>query len=154
MELTQRQLGEAFGRSSRQIARWEAEGLAARPEGNRKLYDLAAAIRFFRDREVAAALAGVETGELEAAKLRKLQAEAESKELGVAVKRGELVPMSDVADIVRESLEAVDAVLRHAPSRHAPALAKVAKVSVKESRALLRTVIEGVRAVIREEAEV
>jgi hypothetical protein len=66
------------------------------------------------------------------------------------VKRGDLVPLDEVGGLVRESLEAVDSVLRHAPSRFAPGLAKAAKVPLKEARRILREVIESVRGAIRE----
>ena len=150
MDLSQRELAEAFGLTTRQVRNWEKDGLPHQAEGNRKLYPLREAIAWFRDREVAAALKGVDTSAMDEAKLRKLLADAESKELDLAVKRGDLVPLDEVGGLVRESLDAVDSVLRHAPSRFAPALAKTATVQLKEARRILRDVIESVRGAIRE----
>ena len=150
MDLTQQQLADAFGLSTRQIRNWEKGGVPHRAEGNRKLYPLKEVIAWYREREVAAALEGVDTSAMDEAKLRKLLAEAESKELDLAVKRGELVPLDEVGDLVRESLEAVDSVLRHAPSRFAPALAKAAAIQLRAARTILRDVVESVRGAIRE----
>lgn len=150
IELNQTQMGEVFGVSTRQVRNWEKDGLVCRAAGNQKFYPLAAAIRWYREREVSAALAEVEVKDIDAAKLRKLEAEADTKELDLAVKRGELVPMDEVGDLVRESLEAVDAVLKHSPSRFAPQLAKAAQVHLKTARTILREVIESVRGAIRE----
>lgn len=152
IDLSQRDVSEAFGVTTRQVRNWEADGLVCRADGNRKLYPLASTIRFYRDLEVEKVLRGVTTSEMEAARLRKLQAEAEYKELDLQMRRGELVPMDDVEDLVRESLEGVDSVLRHSPSRFAPKLAKVAKVPIKTARSMLGELIESVRAAIRESA--
>lgn len=151
----QLELAEVLRVSAKTIQQWDREGLrdAARLETGRKResrYDLVRAFWWFHEREVRRVTAEADGSELDAAKLRKLQAEADAKELELAEKRGELVPLDEVEDLVRESLEAVDSVLRHSPSRFAPSLAKSAKVSVKVARTLLRDLVESVRGAIRE----
>lgn len=128
----------------RDAARMEDDGREAR-------YDLVAAWqwRLALERERAERSKDPES-EMDAAKLRKLNAEAESKELDLEVKRGALVPIDDVEVLVRESLEAVDSVLRNSPSRLAPALAKAAQIPVKSARTVLRDMVESVRGAIRE----
>lgn len=150
-DVNQKELADLFGVTTRQIRNWEADGLPKSADGNQKLYPLRKVIAWHEERAVAQALAAVEVGAFEAAKIRKLEAEAESKELDLAVRRGELVPLDEVEGVVRESLQAVDSVLRHSPSRFAPLLAKAANLSMKKARAILRDMIELVRGAIRDD---
>lgn len=140
--------------SPKTVQQWDGDGLreAARlkSKGREAQYDGWAAIRWWHNREMERLQKENVSDDLDAARLRKLEAEAESKELDVQVKRGELVPMDEMEGLLRESLESVDSVLRHAPAQFAPVLAKQAKVSVKESRSILRDIIEMVRGAIRE----
>lgn len=153
--VSQRALADGFEVSARTVQQWDRDGLrdAARQQssGREASYDVFAAARWLIERERARAVkATTADDELNAARLRKLEAEAESMELNLAEKRGEMVPLDEVEGLVRESLEAVDSVLRHSPSRFAPTLAKAAKVPIKSARAILRDVIESVRGAIRE----
>lgn len=148
--LSQKELAALYDVSTRQVRNWEDEGLPRRAKGNRKEYPLKDVVAWHEAREVAQALAKVDTSALGAAKLRRMEAEAEAKELDVAVKRGDLVPLDEVGDLVRESLQAVDSVLRHSPSRFAPALAKAGGVPPKVARTILREIVEMVRSAIRE----
>ena len=122
--------------------------------GNKKLYPLREVVAWHEAKAVERALGEVDTGAMDAAKLRKLEAEAELKELDLSVKRGDLVPLDEVGDLVRESLDAVDSVLRHSPSRFAPALAKEGNVPLKRARTVLREMVELVRGAIRDGAKV
>lgn len=150
VELNQTQMAQVFGVTVRTIRRWEKEGLPARRDGSQKLYPLALAIRWERERAVEAALKEVEITDVDAVRLRKLEAEAESKELDLQQKRGELVPIDQVETLLREALESVDSLLRHAPSRFAPKLAKAAELPIKRARTILEDVIELVRGSLRE----
>ena len=153
LELTQRQMAEAFNRTTRQIRRWEDEGLTVRAEKNRKYYTLREAIEFHVAIEVQKAIRAASPDVMDAARLRKLEAEAESKEIDLSIRRNELVPMDEVEGLLQETLESIDSVLRHAPSRVAPALAKVAKIPIKRARVILEDLVERVRGSIREDRE-
>lgn len=150
LELTQSQVGELYDVTTRQVRNWEDDGLPCRAEKNRKFYALKDLVEWHEAKAVAKALESVDTSAMDAAKLRKMEAEAESKELDVAVKRGGLVPIDEVEDLVREALETVSAILRHAPSRFAPKLSQVAGIGLKEARTLLEDLVEAVRGAVRE----
>lgn len=151
IELTQGDVGVLYGVTTRTVRNWEDDGLSSRAEGNRKFYRLVELVRWHEAREVARALESVDTSAMDAAKLRKLEAEAAGKELDLSIKRGELVPMEEVERLVREALETVAAILRHAPSRFAPKLAKLAGVGIKEARTILEDIVEAVRGAVRED---
>lgn len=57
LELTQLEMAQAFGVTTRQIRNWEADGLAGRTAGNRRLYPLAHAIQFYAARQAEKAVA-------------------------------------------------------------------------------------------------
>ena len=152
-ELTKGELGELYGVTTRTIHNWEADGCPHRAEKNRKFYPLKEVVAWHEARKVEEALAKIDTSAMDAAKLRKLEADAESKELDVEVKRGDLVPTDEVDGLVREALETVNAVLRHAPSRFAPRLAQLASISIKDARTILENLVEMVRASVRDRGE-
>jgi phage terminase Nu1 subunit (DNA packaging protein) len=85
----------------------------------------------------------------EVARARKTEAEAQLRELDLAVRRGELVPMEDVLTRVREPLESVDLQLRTAPRRHAEAWARRLGITQAEAIALIHDLTEDVRADLR-----
>lgn len=142
-------MAEAFGVDVRTIRRWESEGLACRPEGRSKLYSLAHAISFYASQEVARAVRSAETSEMDALRTRKLAAETAAKEIELAKLRGELIPVGEIDTLLRESLEAVDSVVRGVPSRFASQLAKAAKIKLPEAKKLLADAMELVRGLIR-----
>lgn len=150
--LSRRELAEVYGVTVRQVFNWEEAGLPSEAQGNRKRYPLREAVLWHEAREVARALAALDTGALDAARLRKLEAEAESKELDVQVKRGSLIPLDEVDDVIRACNLAVDSVLRSAPARFAPTLAKRAGIGVKDARSILADIVELSRSAIREDA--
>lgn len=152
LELTQKQMSEEFGVTTRQIRNWEADGLACRAEGNRKLYPLAHAIRFYADRFAEKAAAAAGTRELDAIRARKLRAEAEVKEIELARLRGELVPMSEVDGLLRDALEAIDSVIRSVPGRFAARLAKASGAKLSRAKRVLADSMELVRGAIRDRA--
>lgn len=149
MDLTRKQMIEAFARSDRQIQNWETDGLPVKVVARRKMYPLTECIRWFREREVSAALEGVDTSAMDQAKLRKMEAEAMLREIEVQEKRGALVPITEVSAAAQELLEAADSVLRHSPARFSADLAQEAGVTMAAARVILGKIVELVRAAIR-----
>lgn len=95
-EVTQKELAEILGLSTRQIRNLEAVGLPHRAEGNRKLYPLPEAVIWHRERAVESALADAQSSDYEEAKAREMMARAEKAELEVAKMRGELIHIDDL----------------------------------------------------------
>lgn len=83
------------------------------------------------------------------ARARKTAAEAELKELELAVRRRELIPSSDVVVLVRAPLEAVDRTLRQQPRERARTWAKKLGVKEAEAMVLIEELVEEVRAALR-----
>lgn len=155
LEVNQRDLAAGLRVSAKTVQQWDREGLrdAARLEskGRSARYDAFAAFHWWHERELARLTAGSpDSDPVEAAKLRKLEAEAEAQEMKLAELRGSMVPMDDVEGMLREGYESVDSALKVAPSRHAASLAKQAGISVKKARIILRSMLDPVRALIRD----
>lgn len=151
--VNQTELAAGLRVSPRAVMQWEREGLrdAARLEdkGRSVRYDLFAAVRWWHERELAKVEPDSRGDEMDAARLRKLEADAAMKELDLSVKRNELVPIDEVEVLLREALESVDSVLRHSSSRVAPRLSKDAGIPIKGARTIMEDVIESVRGLIR-----
>lgn len=82
--------------TTRQIRNLEAKGLPHRADGNRKRYPLVECVQWWADYEKSKAMKAAKLSELDAMKTRKLEAEAEQKELDLAVRREELLEVDDV----------------------------------------------------------
>ena len=149
MTVNQTELASILGVSTRQIRNLERAGLPCSIAGKRKAYPIPAAVQWWRDREVARALEPYSTTDLEKERARWLAARTGKAELELANLRGELVPMDEVAGMLREAMETLDSVLRGSPSRFAPALALAAGLSTKRARLVLDDLIELVRAALR-----
>ncbi len=94
-ELTQKQLAELTGKTTRQVRNWEKDdGIPARAEGNRKLYQGRPAILHWHELEVAKALEKAGVSEAQKLRMRKLAAETEAKEYDLERLRGTLVPVA------------------------------------------------------------
>ena len=93
-ELSQKELAEMTGKTTRQIRNWEKDGLPCRAEGNKKLYPARAAILHWHKIEVAKAIENAEASESQALRTRKLEAETEGKEYELERLRGTLVPVA------------------------------------------------------------
>ena len=153
MTVNQTELAELFDVTPRTIRTWEREGLPHESAGRSKRYDLRAAIRWHRDREVARALAPYEGTQLEHERTRLVRARAEEAERRNAIERRRLIAMEDVAALVRAPLQAVDRALKAAPRRHAKRWARVLRVKEGEALELIETLVEDVRADLRRLAE-
>lgn len=93
---------------------------------------------------------GESAPDYDAARTRKAIVEAMIREDELAVRRGELVPASEVLARIREPLERVDAKLRTAVRTHSKSWAMKLGVSQAQAMALMHDVIEDVRADLRE----
>lgn len=85
----------------------------------------------------------------EVARTRKTEADAQLRELELAIRRGELMPVDQVLDKVRAPLEAVDAQLRTVPRRHSDTWARRLSITQAQAIALLHDLVEDVRADLR-----
>ena len=121
-EVTQTEFAELVGLTTRQIRNMEKSGIPHRASGNRKLYPVPAAILWWRDREVERAVASVEVGDIEAARLRKMQAEAARSELELARERGDLIHVDDLEQLHQAPLATIRARLLALPGQIAAEL--------------------------------
>lgn len=86
---------------------------------------------------------------LTAARIRKLKVEARLRELELKRRRGELVPMDDVEQMLRRPLEEVAAAIRRVPEAHAEQLAKLAGVKRTDAARMLRQIVDSLFADLR-----
>lgn len=112
-DLTQSEVSEAIGYSTRQIQNWLKAGLPSAGEGHGRRFQLPTVVRWlieFKLRDTA-------KGKLEVAQTRRAQAEAERAELRLRRERGELVPVADFEGEVNHIVGTLSAGLKAAPSR-------------------------------------
>ena len=147
--VNQTELAAILGLSTRQIRNLETEGLPVRAERNRKLYPLPDAVLWWKSREVARALDGLEVTEFDEARVRLLSARADRVERENRLQACELVPIDELEMLVRESLDQVNTALRRAPARHGAHWARKLGVPEREARELIATLVEDIRAVLR-----
>lgn len=112
-----------FGVADNTVRRWVAKGCPVIEKGNLvnswKLSTADVSSWLVNQKK-----ASGENGEdLDAAKLRKMTAEADLAEMDAAVKRGELVPINDVAAAVADQFSACRAKLFSLPVKLAPVVA-------------------------------
>ena len=127
MKLSKQQLAKLFAVTTRTVSEWQKEVDFPAPErdGRANVYDGAAVVSWWRDREIARLVEG-EDGRLldlthERARLAKAQ--ADRQELAGARERGELVAIGDVAAIVGDEYSTVRARILGLPTKAAPLLA-------------------------------
>ena len=90
----------------------------------------------------------------EKARARLTKEKADAAEMENRRRRGELVEISDMEAMVREPLERVDLILRNAPNRFGPQLAKMAKVPLAQAKRMISDIGEELRAELRLVGEV
>lgn len=149
--MSQADLARILPLTTRQIRNLEADGLPHRADGNRKWYPIPEAVVWWRDREVAAALAGVQVSDLDRIKERKLEAEAAAKELELAERRGQLMR----AAAARHTWAAVLTRLRSKVISFMGALAPqmVGLENPREAKAILDRAMNELLAELRETAD-
>ena len=148
---TQTEFAAIVGLSTRQIRNLEKDGLPCSMEGRRKSYPLPEAVVWWKDREVARALEPYSSTDLEEERRRWMSAKAGKAEIELSNLRGELVPLDEVAGLLRESLEVTASTLRTAPALTAPDLAKAASITTRTARQILEDMVELVKTQIRTE---
>ena len=94
--MSQADLSRVIPLTTRQIRNLERSGLPHRAEGNRKYYPLHECVRWWAEYEKTKAMKAAKLSELDAMRTRKLEVEAEQKELELAVRRGELLEADEV----------------------------------------------------------
>lgn len=90
----------------------------------------------------------------EEARRRLTEAKADAAEMENQLQRRELLDARDVEALVREPLERVNLVLRNAPTKYAPRLARAARIRSPEAKRLLAEIVAEVRAELRRLGEV
>lgn len=135
------ELAALLGVHRNTVLAWVARGCPVHERGssgrgNEHRFDLAAVVRWREDEAARAATGNTEGIDLDAARLRKVAAEAALTELEVAKKRGQLVEIEAVATVVGEQFAAVRARLLSLPTKLAPLLA--ASTDLNEVQVLLQ----------------
>lgn len=121
-ELSQKDLAQVLGLTTRQIRNLEEQGMPARAEGNRKLYPIPDAVRWYVQRQVDQAAEAAKPDAYEKARARDMEARAEQRELEVMEARGRVVPVERWATEVRDYLTTMRSRLLALPGLIAGAL--------------------------------
>ncbi|PWG62326.1 terminase small subunit [Spiribacter halobius] len=123
MKLSKQHLADLFGVTVRTVSEWQRDTEFPAPtrEGRRNLYDAAAVVAWWRDREIARLIEG-EDGRLldlnhERARLAKAQ--ADRQEYALARERGELVEAAAVGEVVGDDYTRMRARLLALPTKAA-----------------------------------
>ncbi|MCC7134120.1 MAG: hypothetical protein IT352_15790 [Gemmatimonadales bacterium] len=122
-QVSQQELAELLGISTRQVRNLEAVGLPSRSTKGRKCYDAAAAVAWYLAYKVP-----VTSETMKAAELRRTVAAANLAELRFRREAGELVPVADAVEVVERMLGQLRSQLVTLPQRWAPRLVGVATV--------------------------
>jgi phage terminase Nu1 subunit (DNA packaging protein) len=142
------ELADLFALTPRRLQQLASDGVL--PKTNRGWYKLVPSVRaYISTLQDAAKRKSGNKKALDAAILRKIDAEADVKELDVAERLGNLVPRRDVAELVRKPLEAVDAGLRNSPSRRAHDLAAKTGLTPAKAQRVLEEIMEDIRQDLR-----
>lgn len=118
--VSQRELAELVGLTTRQIRNLEGRGLPVRAEGNRKLYPVPDAVRWYVDAKAREAAEAAESTPYDEALARKTLADARIQERKLAELDGALVPMALHRQVLTRVAERVAARLRNLPGEWAP----------------------------------
>lgn len=121
-ELSQKELAELLGLTTRQIRNLEAEGMPCRAEKNRKRYPAREAISWYHDRRVQRAVYEMAPTDFNDAKAREMAARAEKAEIEVRQLRGELIHVDDLEALHARPLAQLRSRLLALPGRIAAEL--------------------------------
>ena len=121
-ELSQKEIAQLLGLTTRQIRNLEAEGMPHRAEGNRKLYPVPGAWRWYHQKELDRAVSEVQPTDYDEARAREMAARAEKAELEVKKMRGELVHVDDLEALYSQPLADLRSQLLALPGRVAAEL--------------------------------
>ena len=149
--LTQKDAAARLVLSPRQLRDLTARQIITRQDDGKYLWpDIRAEYDAFKAKDAEKRKSGFGNQEYLEGRARKVTAEAEKAELDLEARKGNLISVLDLEVLVTRSLEPVDTILRNAPAKHAPELAKVAGITEAQARRLLANVLEGVRTDLRE----
>ena len=145
--LPQKELATRLNISSRQVRNLVNEGMPVDHSGPRPAYPWPEAMHWYIQRQVDMAVP--EHGDQAELELRKLRAEAEKKELEVAVAKRELVHLSELEAVVGETFDRVRSRLLNAPGAWSPHL--VGMDTPREVLKALQPLVQEVIDELREE---
>lgn len=126
MQVNRNELAGLLGVSLNTITAWIREGLPVKTKGRRGVpweFDLADCIEWVRDRDIAKATGDTEGSTLAEAELRETRAKAALREIELAEKRGQVVPVEDSIRVVADIAATVRQRLRGIGARLGPMVA-------------------------------
>lgn len=123
---TKAELAESLNVSLTTVTNWVRNGcpfVTRGTKGKAWVFDLADVVTWRQERAVEQALGDTSTLSIDEARRRKVSAEAAMMELDLSKRRGEVVEIADVAEMVGEDYANVRAKLLSLPAKLAPVLA-------------------------------
>lgn len=147
------ELADFYGVDRRTVTNWinEDPPCPSRKRKGERVFDTAQVAKWHSDRAARQAIAQHEKAkppDVDDAKARKLEAEAQLAEITVAEKRGELVPLDVVEQLVGEVCDRMRAVLVNAPSNQLLALER-AGVPAAVGQAVLEAMSQDLTRALR-----
>jgi len=153
MELSKADLARFYGVSVNTVSQWIAKGCPFLSKGNlsRKWIFSSADVTKWREDQIAQqALGDVSSLDIDEARRRKLAAEAALTELDLSHRRGELIEVELIADLVGDEYANVRAKILALPTKLAPLLLGVA--SLAEARGIIEAgIIEALEELTADE---
>ncbi|NUO63467.1 MAG: hypothetical protein HOQ34_07850 [Gemmatimonadaceae bacterium] len=150
--LNQQDFAAAIGLSTRQIRNLEEAGCPVRVKGDRKTYPWPKALHWYIAYKVERAEAAAKPLDFEAARARKMEADANLAEIEVAKAQAALVPTETVDSIVGELGDRLRAVIVNIPGNYGLKLEELG-VDPKAAEAVLTTISEEITRALRAVAD-
>jgi phage terminase Nu1 subunit (DNA packaging protein) len=153
MELSKVDLSRFYGVHVNTISQWVSKGcpFISKGSGGRKWVFSSAAVTAWREDQIAQqALGDVTSLDIDEARRRKLAAEAALTELDLSHRRGELIEIEYIADLVGDEYANVRAKILALPTKLAPLL--LGLTSLTEVRGIIETgIIEALEELTADE---
>jgi phage terminase Nu1 subunit (DNA packaging protein) len=157
MLVSQKQIADIFGVSTRAVRDWDNAGCPSIRSAKTKQYETSEVIAWRVQREIKAALeeGGADINDEEVreatrrqqiAKAEQAQADAEIKYIELAKRRGEVIPLAKAEDLVSDALAEFSQALDRIPYRYPAQLGSCRNDN--ERREVLRQAINEVRVTI------
>jgi phage terminase Nu1 subunit (DNA packaging protein) len=140
---SQKAVGELLGLTARQVHNLTEKGMPRRVENGRPSYPWPDALKWYVAFKIAAEAAKTEPLDFEAARARKMAADAELAEMEVERVRGDSVSMAAHRGSVRGIVAKIRAQLLAAPGRYSPRLVGISTLpeSQRQLDAIVRDVL-------------
>lgn len=122
LEVSQREIAEIIGVSVRQVRYLMDDGLPAVARNGDRVFPVPAAVQWYLARKVTEAKRAAADDPLEAAKIRKMTADADRAELETEKLRAEVVTVDYMAKELDRTLQHLRGMCLAFPGRHAPEL--------------------------------